>query len=458
MTSATLLHRVRSVALVLVLLAAAGCSKAADDVDGSGGSDGDSGTPSREIAGTHAKADDGDYDKSDATTVKLADGSSKVTGAGAKVKGDIVTITKAGTYLLSGSLSDGQVVVNSIGDGKVKLVLDGVDITSDSTSPLVVTAADEAVVILADGAKNTLSDAVAANADDEKPDAPTATLFSTADLTIAGTGSLTVDGTSNDGIVSKDGLVILAGTVAVDALDDGIGGKDYLVIDDGTVSVTAGGDGLKSNGDTPGELGWVRFDGGTATVESVSDGIAAEGSIDVTGGTVDVAKSDDGVKSRVITVSGGTVSVTAINDGIKASTGAAPAGAAKTVEEGVDVEVSDGTVSIDAGGDGIDSRGSVTITGGVVTIGKAGKNAIDALGTSKTPDKLTVSPGAPGKVELKDTDGSVVASFTATKAGPRVVMAKGITSGKSYTVTVDGNDAGTAIATGSKSGTSPAAP
>ena len=117
------------------------------------------------------------------------------------------------------------------------------------------------------------------------------------------------------------------------------------------------------------------------------------------------------------------------------------------VEDGVELTISDGTVNIDAGGDGIDSKGSATITGGVVTIGKAGKNAIDVLGTTKTPDEVTLSLAAPGKVELKDTDGGVVASFTATKAGPRLLMAKGITSGKTYSVTVDGNEAGTVTAT-----------
>ena len=444
MTSTTLLHRVRSAALALALLAAAGCAKGADDA---GGGDSKDGTPSREITETHAKADDGDYKTSKATTVKLANGSSKVTGAGATVKGDVVTITKAGTYLLSGALSDGQVTVNSAGDGKVKLVLDGVDISSASTSPLVITAADEAVVILADGAKNALSDAVAAGADDEKPDAPTATLFSADDLTIAGPGSLTVNGKSNDGIASNDGLVILGGTIAVDAVDDAIGGKDYLVIDDGALSVTAGGDGLKSNGDTPGELGWMRFDGGTSTIEAASDGISAEGSIAVTGGTVDVTKSDDGVKSRVIALSGGTVSVTAINDGIKTSSGAAGPGAPEVVEDGVELTISDGTVSIDAGGDGIDSKGSATITGGVVTIGKAGKNAIDVLGATETPDEVELSLTAPGKVELKNADGGAVAGFTATKAGSRLLMAPGITSGETYTVTVDGNEAGTVTAT-----------
>jgi len=448
MTSLTLLHRVPSAALALALLTtAAGCSKDADDAAPTDGPGGSKAAPSFAISKTHAKTDDGTYDTAGATTVTLADGSSTVTGSGAAVKGNVVTITKAGTYLLSGSLANGQVNVKSAGDGKVKLVLDGVDISSATTSPLAITAADEAVVILAKGAKNTLSDAVAAGSDDEKPDAPTATLFSADDLTIAGTGSLTVNGKSNDGIASKNGLVILGGSVTVDALDEAIGGKDYLVIDDGTLSVTAGGDGLKSNEDKPGELGWIRFDGGTATIEAVSDGMAAEGSVTVTGGTVDVAKSEGGVQAPVVTVSGGTVSVTATNDGIKASRDTAP-GAPKVVQDGVGLTVSGGTVNIDAGGDGIDSKGSATITGGVVTIGQTGKNTIDALGTTKTPGETTLSLAAPGKVELKDTGGGVVvASFTASKAGPRLLLAKGITSGKTYSVTVDGTDAGTVTAT-----------
>lgn len=444
MTSAPTLPRISTVAFTVLLLAMAGCSKATHDASGSDGSD--SGPPAREIADTHAKADDGHYKAKKATTVKLADGSSKVTGAGATVKGDVVTISQAGTYVLSGSLSDGEVNVNSAGEGKVKLVLDGADIASATTSPVVITAADEAVVILADGSKNTLSDSAAAGQDDQQPDAPTATLFSAADLTIAGAGSLTVHGKSNNGIASKDGLVMLGGTVTVDALDDAVAGKDYLVIDDGTVSVTAGGDGLKSNGDTPGELGWVRVDGGKTTIESVSNGIAAEGSVTVTGGTVDVTKSDDGVKAPVIAVSGGTTSITALGDGIKASRGGTAPGAAKTVQSGVKLTISDGTVNIDAAGDGIDSRGTAEITGGVVTIGTAGKNAVDALGATKKPDAVTVALPAPGKVELKDGSGGVVATFTAAKAGSRRVMAEGIAIGKTYRVTVDGNTAGTVTA------------
>jgi hypothetical protein len=232
------------------------------------------------VADTHADANDGDYSPDGATTITLADGASTADGAGARVEGDVVTITKAGTYLVSGTLTDGQVVVDSTGDGKVVLVLDGVDITSADTAPVVVTEADEAVVVLADGSTNALADSA-----DSGDDAPTATLFSMADLTIAGSGSLRVTGASNDAIAGKDGLVILSGTVDVTAVDDGIRGKDYLVVEGGTVSVESGGDGLKSDNEDVGELGWVQVDVGTVTIAAGDDGVDAVGAINVADGT-----------------------------------------------------------------------------------------------------------------------------------------------------------------------------
>jgi hypothetical protein len=138
--------------------------------------------------------------------VTLANGDSATSDEDAvSIDGDVVTIGTADTYVLSGTLSDGQVVVDSVAEGKVVLVLDGVDASSSTTSPLVVTEADEVVVILADGSQNSLSDAEASAADDEQEDAPNATLFSMADLTVAGAGALSVTGASADGIATRTG-------------------------------------------------------------------------------------------------------------------------------------------------------------------------------------------------------------------------------------------------------------
>ena len=149
----------------------------------------------------------------------------------------------------SGTLTNGQVVVDSSAQGKVRLVLAGASISSTSSAAIYVKAADEAVIVLADGTTNTVSGAAASTTTTD-PDAPNAAIFSMADLTIGDTGSLTVTGTGNDGIAGKDGLVILGGTIDITAKDDGIRGKDYLIVQGGTLQVTAGGDGLKSDNET----------------------------------------------------------------------------------------------------------------------------------------------------------------------------------------------------------------
>ena len=157
----------------------------------------------------HDQADDLDWNADDAAEIMLGGDSATASGEGVSVDGSTVTISAAGTYVLSGTLTDGQAVVKSAGEGTVRLVLDGVDIHSSTTAPIAVLAADEVVVVLADGTENRLNDEASYTFADTSTDEPNATLFSAADLTIGGTGSLIVTGNTADGIASKDGLVIL---------------------------------------------------------------------------------------------------------------------------------------------------------------------------------------------------------------------------------------------------------
>ena len=132
---------------------------------------------------SHADSNDADYDASKATTITLAD--------------DDVTISEPGTYILSGTLTDHSVTIDSSADGKVKLVLDNVTMTSSVNSPIIVTAADEVVIILADGSTNTVTDTSAHSAAESDSDAPNAAIFSMDDLTIGGNGALTVTSTAS---------------------------------------------------------------------------------------------------------------------------------------------------------------------------------------------------------------------------------------------------------------------
>jgi hypothetical protein len=273
-------------------------------------------------ADTHYDAEDLTWDAASEVAVTLADGASSVASGSSdavKVDGDTVTISAAGTYRLSGSLSDGQVVVAAGEEDVVRIILDGADVTSSTGSPFVVQSANEAIVFLEDGTSNALSDA--ATYADQGEDAPNSALYSMADLTVAGAGSLAVDGNYNDGISAKDGLVLAAGTVKVDAADDGIVGKDYAVLLDGAFQVTAGDDGFTSDNEEDEGRGWVLINGGTLNVSAGDDGIKAFNTLTIAAGTATVEESEEGLEAQHIVMSGGTANVTSNDDGVNASGG-----------------------------------------------------------------------------------------------------------------------------------------
>ena len=180
-----------------------------------------------------------DPDLSEAVVVTLADGASEG-GSGVEVDGDTVTISAGGTYRVTGTLSSGTLVVDAA-DEVVDLVLDGVDITAADVAALHVVEAERVVVHLAEGSQNVLADDDAAVVDESVEDAPNATLFSTADLWIAGDGALSVTAHAADAITSKDSLVLAGGEVTVRAADDGVRGKDHLVITGGTLTADVAG-------------------------------------------------------------------------------------------------------------------------------------------------------------------------------------------------------------------------
>lgn len=349
-----------------------------------------------------------------------------------------MTITEAGVYRLSGSLS-GQLVVAAPDDALVVLVFDGVDILNEAGAAIEVRTADDVVIHLTDGSQNRISDA-STYAEEAEADAA---IHSETDLTISGTGSLTVAGNGNDGIVSKDDLVILGGTITVNAVDDALRGKDALVVEGGTLELTSiSGDGMKSNGDegdASADIDWTRgyiyVSGGEISIDAGDDGLQAFTDTVIAGGTVTASVVDDGVKGEVIVsiggiadteapvvtvtastegieaanigISGGAVEVIASDDGINASgnaelqsliAGTEFAGVAdREADTGERLEVSGGTITIVAGADGLDSNGTVTVTGGSVTITSAangGDGPIDGNGAVSVADGTVIANGA----------------------------------------------------------------
>jgi len=397
---------------------------------------------------------DDEWSLEDAADVALTGSTATSSAAGVSADAGTVTISAAGVYRLSGTLA-GQVVVDAPDDALVVLVLDGAAISSDTTAAIGVLGADDVGVYLADGSTNTLSDT--ASYPDEAD--VNAALFSEADLTISGTGSLTVTGNGNDGVTSEDDLVILSGTVTVNAKDDGVRGKDSLTVEGGTTAVTAGGDGFKADNEAEDTRGYLVLRGGTVTISAGSDGLDAVTDLVITGGELTVANSEEGIEAAQLLIAGGTVDVTASDDALNATTGS---GESMAADEGAALVISGGTVTLDSEGDGLDSNGSALLTGGTVTVygpTRSGNGALDtngslvvsggtlvafdAGGMTQSPDAsstqgwltATASGSDGDRVQLTDGAGNAVAEVTSEKAfGTLTYSSPDLAPGESYTV------------------------
>jgi len=300
------------------------------------------------------------WDRAEATEITLEGDSASVEGTGASSTGSVVTITSGGTYVLRGTLRDGQVVVDSRDERPVVLVLDGADVRSASSAAIYVLNAEEVDVILAEGSTNRIEDGseyTLATGEDE----PNAALFSKDDLAVSGTGTLEVLGHYNDGIACKDGLTIRGGTLTVSAADDGIRGKDSLAIEGGILAITAGGDGLKSDNEEEAAPGTILVAGGAISVQAGGDGIDAQGEAVVTGGGIDIS-SGGGSSGRV-----------------------AEGTSAKGIKGTAAVRIEGGTLSIDSADDAIHSDGSIEVSGGTLAL-SSGDDALHAGATLEVTD------------------------------------------------------------------------
>lgn len=262
---------------------------------------------------THYSEQDLSWDTSSETAIDL---SNPTATDGVTVEDGTLTITKAGTYKLSGEYQ-GQIKVETADSDAVRLVLDNANITNSSGAALNVVNADEVILYSASGTTNTISDGADYTATGE--DDPDAVVYSKADMTIAGEGTLKVNGNHEDGIHTSDGLVIASGTLEVNAANTGIKGKDYVDILGGTINVTAQQDGIKSTNDTDEGKGWTRLSNGTVTVNAGDDGFKASRVVEISGGSLTVEQSDEGIEAQYINVSGGDVNVTSADDGMNAS-------------------------------------------------------------------------------------------------------------------------------------------
>ena len=104
--------------------------------------------------------DPGDYmwDSEAVTYIVLNGDSISVEGNGASANGSVVTIGSAGTYNVTGSLTNGQVIVDTQDEAIVRLILENATINNATSAPVFVANAEEAMIVLADNSQNYLTD------------------------------------------------------------------------------------------------------------------------------------------------------------------------------------------------------------------------------------------------------------------------------------------------------------
>lgn len=301
------------------------------------------------------------------------DGESITTsGSGVEVSGNSATIISPGAYTISGTLSDGQINVDTQEDGTVVLLLDGVNITSSTSAPIYVRNAEKVIINLVDGTQNIVTDGNSYILEDVTSDEPNAAIFSKDDLVINGNGSLTVNAHYNNGIASKDTLKITAGALTVNAVNDGIKGRDCITVRNATITVSAGSDGLQSNNDKDTSLGYVIIESGTINITSGADGIQAETRLAIYGGEFHIVTAGGSIEGTKSTTQG----FGDWNTDNNSSTGTSSE-SAKALKAGEDVTIHSGTFQIDSMEDGIHSNNSITINGGDIQIA-AGDDALHA--------------------------------------------------------------------------------
>lgn len=318
---------------------------------------------------------DSEFDASEIVTIQLEGDTINYEGSAALVDGSTITITSAGVYSISGTLNDGQVIVDTQDTDKVVLLLNGAAIHSSSSAPIYVRNAEKTIITLASGSENVVSDGTDYVYDDVEKEEPNAAIFSNDDLTIYGSGALAVTANFNNGIASNDDLKITGGSITVYAVNDGIKGSDSLSIKDGVLTINAAADGVQTTNEEDAEKGTIAITGGTLNITSGLDGVQAATSLLISGGEININSGGGS----------GTSSNTSgmFNSGGRGMEGNAnkPADSEKGLKANVDITVTGGLISINSADDALNSNNSITINGGnfIISSGDDGMHADSTL-------------------------------------------------------------------------------
>lgn len=291
---------------------------------------------------------DYDYDEAEVVAITLNGDNISCKSSDVNIDGSTITIQKAGTYLLSGTLTAGNIIVDSDDKENVRLIFNGVEISNSTTTPLYIKNAEKTIVTLVDGTENTLSDGENYILDDENNNEPNGTIFSKDDLVINGLGSLTINANYNHGIQSKNLLKIISGNIDIISNGDSIIGKDGVIVKEAVINIESQEDGIKAT-KVEENKGYIYLYNPEITIKAKKDGIQAVTCLYVKDGKYNIETGETNENSQ----SNSDTSTDYSRKGMKA---------------GVDITIENGEYTIDSEDDGIHSNNSITVNAGTVNI------------------------------------------------------------------------------------------
>lgn len=288
------------------------------------------------------------------------------------VSGQDVTLDTEGVYVLSGEASDVTVVVDAPEDAKIQIVLDGVSITNADSPAIYVKAADKVFVTSTDSQNHLeVSGSYVADGDTNVD----AVIYSKADLTLNGTGTLDIVSSAGNGISSKDDLKVTGGVYTIKSSADAMEANDAILINDGDITIDSGKDALQSENDEDATLGYIYMKNGTLNIKAADDAVRANSLVQIDGGTINIETCEEGIEANYIRVNDGQITLYANNDGLNA---------APKVDSAVAIEINGGTINVTmASGDtdAFDADGDLYVNGGTITV--EATSAFDADGTAQ---------------------------------------------------------------------------
>lgn len=377
-----------ALAALLITGTAAGCGMSGSDSSGKENS-GDTGISADSSGQTDFSQTDADmftdrdyetdYDESSSVHIELNGSTAEADSDSVQISGSTITITEEATYIISGTLDDGMIIVDAPDTAKLQLVFDGADINSETSAPLYIPEADKVFVTLAEGTENTLSNGGTYTAiDDSNIDSA---IFSRQDLPLNGSGNAASESSDSwgqwgGGAPGQPGDRGGAGGDGMRGTDPGSAGEgeseetpDQSTPDQGasgsgesaealafTESLTASDSdasadteddsstsmkGIKSDGD-------MMISGGSFTIDSADDSVHTNSSVTVSGGTFEIASGDAAFHGEdTLTISGGTINITESYEGLEA----------------LFVNIQDGDITIVSTDDGLNAAGGTDSSG-----------------------------------------------------------------------------------------------